>query len=472
MEGTSRDSGRTPVPEDGESSGGGVPDRGHSSVEVMRAPAASSAFHTAIAVADAILYEGYLLYPYRVSSEKSRVRWQFGVLSPRSWVDARGEVPEGVAGSAESWWSRTECLLEGSAHTKVDVMLRFLQPRLRASRGASERAGGEIDDAVPREMAISLRPADLVKGPLRVAFESPCQASGSTSPDGLIVRPRGEIAAEAPEGVLVGTLEIAAIPLETPFPLWKLVLRVENRTECLPQVSRPEALRSSLVSTHLLMATEGGSFLSLLEPPVWAADAASSCSNVRTFPVLAGSPGTGDLLLSSPIILYDHPRVAPESYSELFEATEIEELLSLRTLALGEVEKEEVRAGDPLGAALLERLEGMPQEVLGRLHGTLRSLRKVAPDKETAPDDYVFAAGTRVSRGSRVRLQPRARGTDAQDVFLRGRIAIVADVLRDVDGREVLAVGIEDDPRLALGAGPGRLLHFFPEEIEPLGEET
>ena len=34
------------------------------------------------AVADAVLYEGYLLYPYRATSSKNQVRWQFGVLGP------------------------------------------------------------------------------------------------------------------------------------------------------------------------------------------------------------------------------------------------------------------------------------------------------------------------------------------------------------------------------------------------------
>ncbi len=38
-------------------------------------------------VADAVLYEGYLLYPYRASSDKNRTRWQFGVLGPPGAAD-------------------------------------------------------------------------------------------------------------------------------------------------------------------------------------------------------------------------------------------------------------------------------------------------------------------------------------------------------------------------------------------------
>src|SRR3954453_16422149 len=69
-------------------------------------------FAAARAVADAVLYGGYLLYPYRRSSGKNRVRFQFGVLAPRRWIEAQGAVADGVAGSTESWWQQTEVLLE------------------------------------------------------------------------------------------------------------------------------------------------------------------------------------------------------------------------------------------------------------------------------------------------------------------------------------------------------------------------
>jgi len=35
-------------------------------------------------IADAVLYEGHLLYPYRASALKNRKRWNFGVLVPES----------------------------------------------------------------------------------------------------------------------------------------------------------------------------------------------------------------------------------------------------------------------------------------------------------------------------------------------------------------------------------------------------
>jgi len=39
-------------------------------------------------VADAVLYEGYLLYPYRASARKNQIRWQWGVLVPLAYAAA------------------------------------------------------------------------------------------------------------------------------------------------------------------------------------------------------------------------------------------------------------------------------------------------------------------------------------------------------------------------------------------------
>jgi hydrogenase maturation protease len=62
--------------------------------------------------------------------------------------------------------------------------------------------------------------------------------------------------------------------------------------------------------------------------------------------VLVGKEGTADSILSSPIILYDYPKVAPESPGDLFDATEIDEILTLRILALTDEEKREMAAID------------------------------------------------------------------------------------------------------------------------------
>ena len=115
----------------------------------------------------------------------------------------------------------------------------------------------------------------------------------------------------------------------------------------------------------------------MLEPPEWARTAVDGCHNVGTFPVLAGVDGGRDVMLSSPIILYDHPTIAPESPGDLFDATEIDEILTLRILTLTDDEKRAVSALDGRGKALLERTEALAREQLMGLHGTFRGLQPV-----------------------------------------------------------------------------------------------
>ncbi|MDT4940272.1 MAG: hypothetical protein QOJ34_361, partial [Pseudonocardiales bacterium] len=74
-------------------------------------------------IADAVLYEGYLLYPYRASSSKNRSRWQFGVLGP----------PQATSASyAEDPGMSMQCLLRPRAPVAaVTIRLRFLQLQVR-----------------------------------------------------------------------------------------------------------------------------------------------------------------------------------------------------------------------------------------------------------------------------------------------------------------------------------------------------
>jgi hypothetical protein len=117
-----------------------------------------------------------------------------------------------------------------------------------------------------------------------------------------------------------------------------------------------------------------GEWLSLADPPADAVEAASICRNAGLWPVLVGDVGTADTMLASPIILEDHAQVAPESSGDLFDATEIDEILSLRILALTDDEKAEMRMADPRSRALLDRTEALTGEDLMRMHGTIREI--------------------------------------------------------------------------------------------------
>ena len=85
-------------------------------------------------------------------------------------------------------------------------------------------------------------------------------------------------------------------------------------------------------------------------------------------------------MLSSPIILYDYPQIAPESAGDLFDGTEIDEILALRILTLTEDEKREMRDGDERARQILERTEALPEEQFLKLHGVLRGMLPTIED--------------------------------------------------------------------------------------------
>jgi hypothetical protein len=419
-------------------------------------------------IADAVLYEGYILYPYRASAQKNQSRWQFGVVMAPGYAAAE---------ESETSFTRAECVLEHGGQPAVRVLLRFLQVQRRTSGGESSAA--EIwDEAVEREIEAAADAAALFGDGVTRAFT----VEGGEDREEDVVRRREPLA---------GAVTMRATQVPGPWRALKLQVRVENRTDLgsVPR-RREDALPTSLVAAHAIITAEGGKFLSMTDPPEWAAPAVAGCRNEGGWPVLADPDNR--VMLSSPIILYDHPELAAESPGELYDGTEIDEILTLRTMALSDDEKAEARATDPRAAALLDRVDSMDPQVLARLHGTLRSPRpgpaaepptltetgETAPwwdpdaDASVSPDtDSVTIGGRPIARGSLVRLRPGARRSDAQDMFLVGRIAEVQAVLHDVENNPYLAVSLYGQPDEDLRIAHGRFLYFMTDEVEPYQAE-
>jgi len=434
-------------------------------------------FEEALNVADAVLYEGYVLYPYRADDAKNVVRWQFGVL-----------MPPGVAAAdpSERCALTAQVLAEGDDPV-FDVRLRFLQVQRRTvERYVGDRteevprllvgqtAYLPFDEAVPREIDVRAVPVRARARPVRHARTVPGGDEAEDVPGGRLVRRRLPLDL---------TIIVATQRIEGPYGLSRLRVDVENTSR--PEVAEPsrreESLRSALVAAHLLVRVRGGRLVSMTDPPEWASVCVRESPSDGVWPVLMGRPGSADLALCSPIILPDHPRVAPESVTAFYDATEMDEMLSLRAMTLTEQEKQAVRGTDPRAAAILDDVDSIPAELMERLHGAVRHLsavpRRVTPD-EHAPKrsdddvrarDVVDVGGVVVGEGSRVLLRPGVRRADAQDIFLAGRVATVQRVMHDVDGGDHLAVLLEDDEGRDVALAHGRFLFFAPDEVEPLG---
>jgi hypothetical protein len=445
-------------------------------------------------IADAVLYEGYVLYPYRASATKNQVRWQWGVVAPRAWSEA---------GGCEPWWTQTECLAEPGPDGALFGKVRFMQVRRRLVE-QSDGSGGfravpsietagrlytSWEEGIEREIDFETRFADVCLEEVTQGFRFPAVRGIDDIHDegGLVV---GRVVRD--EAPVQGELRISAERCDAISPLLKFRLRLENAT--LParlDADRDGALGGFFVGVHMLLGLRDGKFLSLADPPEWARSIAERCRNQRAWPVLIGEHGRQDVVLSAPIILEDYPQIAPESPGDLCDATEIDEILTLRTMALTDEEKREARATDPRAAAIIGRVESMPSEMLEKLHGAIRYLRGVsaepaalegppctasdvpwwdpAADTSVNPEtDATWVRGVRVAKGSRVRLCPGFRGADAQDMFLAGKTATVEGVFVDVDHKHYLAVTLEDDPAAELCQWHGRFFYFAPDEIEPI----
>jgi hypothetical protein len=350
------------------------------------------------AVARAVLFEGYMLYPYRTSALKNREPSLLGVLRPGAVAPSAG----------------CAVLVIGQPNARIDAQLHFLV--------SSDSA---VEAAAPCAIPFDIDPAE---GERVVAFEA-----------------RG----------VTGTVTFRSTPVTD--RVCELELRITNTTTPAASPNDTGAARSrAMRSAQLLLSARAGTFATPREHPSALAAAAAECRSDGLWPIFLGEPGRRDIVLCSPMILDDHPQIAPESAGDLFDATEIDELLTLRVRTLARDERDEIARGDPRVRAIVDRADALADAELADMHGAARP---------------PAAASARVSRairpGDSVRLRPRGR-SDIFDLALDGRAATVVSIEQDLDDRTYVSVTIDDDPGQDLGAlgQPGHRFYFAPDEVE------
>lgn len=320
------------------------------------------------AIARALLYEGYMLYPYRPSALKNQQRFNFGVLYPRAYSDQQ----EGT----EPWFAQTECMLLGTPSSMLEVRVRFLhlaecfRPHLGNSTDSAS-----LTEVMEREIALPVtNVGSLTSHPLPwSAIFAAGESVNSTSH-----RPE-DATTRRWQSIRCSVKVSARQPREGIF---HITVRIENTdlSKDLP-ATRDQILMRSPISAHIALGVENGAFVSLLDPPETLRALTAECNNIGGFPVLVGDPAQRNTMLASPIILYDYPEIAPESAGDLFDGTEIDEILSLRILTLTDEEKQEIRSSDERARAILDRTDNLPQEQWTKLHGALRGLRPLQENR-------------------------------------------------------------------------------------------
>ena len=451
--------------------------------------AAADPLAVARQVADAVLYEGYILFPYRASALKNRYRWQWGVVIPRAQADIGGSEPCAL---------HCEMLLRAAPGTVVDISARFLQLRLRQMVDAEQRPVDELEvdgqpmptweEGIEHEVTVAVTVGESRLWTRRFALDGGEQVE-RLGAAGTAVRTTQPVQGELRVDVTQVTVDV-----------YKLSTSVHNETPwSVRRAPRDDVLRRSIVGVHVLAHAATGDFASAIDPPDWVPADVGALRNRGLHPVLVGDGDhdaesgsaqahgephrTASTVLAAPIILYDHPSVAPESPGPSFDATEVDELLALCVLGLSDDEKRRARATDPRAAALIDRTDTLPAAVRERLHGTVRELRPadLRPEPAAAVSDEVRdllgvgEAPVRAIRvgdhtvevGGRVVLRPRRRA-DAHDLFADGRVALVERIVRTEEGEVYLAVTLEDDPAAELHRWYGRFQYFGSDEVEPL----
>ncbi|HET9180929.1 MAG TPA: hypothetical protein VFP59_02250 [Candidatus Angelobacter sp.] len=288
--------------------------------------------NTIRSVANAILYEGYMLYPYRPSALKNRSQgWTFGTLLPEAYSASHPGEPSNFS---------AQVVVVGE-QAQFSAEFRFL-----------ELCGSESFERTVASALLEV--SSLLSYPLEIHF--------AFDRDGI-------------PDFLKGAVRIAAERVTDSAV--KLAISFDNQSS--PAISwntRDHVLQQALVSAHAVISVAGGEFISLLSPPEDYAAAVSKCRQSGVFPVLAGDEGDRTAMLISPIILYDYPQIASNSHGDFFDGSEIDEMLTLRVLTLTDAEKEEVRANNERARALLERTESLSPEEILNLHGVLRDLSR------------------------------------------------------------------------------------------------
>ena len=333
-------------------------------------------------IANAILYEGYILYPYRRSAVKNRQRWNFGVLYPRTYAEAQS--------GHDAWRMQAECLALSNEDSELEVRVRFLQLVDRQvgkfnspleefpqkhfdytpvdSLSVGDQSFQSWQEAVEREVIVNVgRLKDLARAGRVSHFCFPASSSVETLKEsgrsvGVIARTSYDL-----EGQVTVTSEPAG---EAVFKI--CVLASNGLAYRADQNDRDLALRNSMLSAHAVLVLRGGQFISQLDPPERFRSAAAACSNLGCWPVLIGESGDCETMLASPIILYDYPQVAEESAGDLFDGAEIDEILSLRILTLTDEEKREMAGTDAFARRILERTESLLPDQFMKLHGVMR----------------------------------------------------------------------------------------------------
>ena len=319
-----------------------------------------------------LLYEGYSLYPYHRSAIKNQKPVPFGVVFPQSY-NSYNEHSHAMM--------QSQCIITGNEDSLINITVRFLHLKKTELFEKNENAfipvyNLNIKDkiyqagwqTVERKISTGDLPiSSLVENKKIISLEFNRIYDNEAIYDDEVIA--GRQINRISE--ITGTVTIEASTVDIP-DTFRLTVTVANTTpvQNAGAITRDEALCQSFLSTHLILEADDAKFISQQDPGEKWKTAVNACENKNTWPILIDEADT--MLLSSPIILYDHPQINPQSQGDLFDSTEIEEALLLHVSVLSDDEKKRIGNSDEKLQHMLNKVSQVTPEELINFHGVMK----------------------------------------------------------------------------------------------------
>lgn len=326
-------------------------------------------------IADALLYQGYMLYPYRGSAIMKNKRSVLGTLHPAG--NALGE-PDRM---------QVQCLVVGEA-PRISIAARFLH--------LLNRDIFELDspaDTLPRDWPQQATPVisieigemhyqasqEAVQREIRPSTQSLQEMVGNAQHDAFSFSLASDVEPIEDHGRCIAVVQRSQLSITGDVEMtgeviddhvFKLTVTLRNTSNLsdLPACHREGRLDQVFASAHLILGVEEGEFVSTINPPPEWAVLAATCQNQKLWPVLAGDPPDRHCMLATPSIRHDYPQIASQSSVDCFDETEIDEMLAMRVMTMTDQEKQELRSTDEPAWQNLQRNESISLEQRKALH--------------------------------------------------------------------------------------------------------
>jgi len=329
-----------------------------------------------------LLYEGYSLFPYHRSAIKNQKPVPFGVVFPENYNNYNEHAHSMM---------HSQSIIKGNKNTKINIDVRFLHLKETNLLPDDSKAESGKDDYAPvnsliiggksfragwqtierkissREMLLS----QILKNKKVIDF-----SFGKMHESENINDEKNHLWGQQITGVeeINGRISIEAAQVENMPNAFRITVTVRNTTPIknAAEITRDKVLSASFLSTHIILRTIDGEFISHQAPGDLWAEAIAGCNNINTWPILIDEDNT--TLLSSPIILYDYPKLNHQNHGDLFDSTEIEEALLLHVSVLSDKEKEQIAGSDEKLNSMLHKVSQVTPEELIKFHGGMREI--------------------------------------------------------------------------------------------------